>query len=226
MRSAIIGAVFSRDQERMEAYLDVSTRITHSDPKALTAARAVAKVAAWIVERDIDERPSRQQLLAILRSSACHDPEWEKLIDSLSGALASDLTVEAFAERLDLAKGISGFAYHTVLMALYAWYRYLGDFERGLSAVINCGGDTDTAGAIVGALSGATSGEAGIPRDWISGVIDWPRGIRLLEKLADALSSGRPEEPISYFWPAVALRNLLFLMVVLAHGFRRLAPPY
>jgi len=32
--------------------------------------------------------------------------------------------------------------------------------------------------------------------------------------------------PVRYFWPGIAVRNLFFLAVVLAHGFRRLAPPY
>jgi len=31
---------------------------------------------------------------------------------------------------------------------------------------------------------------------------------------------------VRYFWPAVLPRNLLFLIVVLLHGLRRLAPPY
>jgi ADP-ribosyl-[dinitrogen reductase] hydrolase len=31
---------------------------------------------------------------------------------------------------------------------------------------------------------------------------------------------------VRYCWPAVLPRNLLFLTVVLVHGFRRLAPPY
>jgi hypothetical protein len=29
-----------------------------------------------------------------------------------------------------------------------------------------------------------------------------------------------------YFWPGLLPRNLLFLLVVLLHGFRRLLPPY
>ena len=29
---------------------------------------------------------------------------------------------------------------------------------------------------------------------------------------------------VRYFWPAIILRNVLFLVVVLLHGFRRLVP--
>ena len=41
-----------------------------------------------------------------------------------------------------------------------------------------------------------------------------------------------PREPqtrlgsVKYFWPAIPLRNVVFLGIVLAHGFRRLLPPY
>jgi hypothetical protein len=32
--------------------------------------------------------------------------------------------------------------------------------------------------------------------------------------------------PVSYPWPLLAARNALLLATVLAHGLRRLAPPY
>jgi hypothetical protein len=32
--------------------------------------------------------------------------------------------------------------------------------------------------------------------------------------------------PLFLFWPGVIPRNMLFLLIVLLHGFRRLLPPY
>jgi ADP-ribosylglycohydrolase len=119
---------------------------------------------------------------------------------------------------------------HTVPVVTYAWWRHYGDFRSTLEAVLDCGGDTDTTGAIAGALAGATVGENGIPNSWLTGIVDWPRSVGLLHRVAERLAqqrqTGQPLEPVSYFWPAVLPRNLLFLAVVLAHGFRRLAPPY
>ena len=46
------------------------------------------------------------------------------------------------------------------------------------------------------------------------------------ERLARQKVVGRPLGPVHYFWPALCLRNLVFLLAVLAHGFRRLLPPY
>ena len=53
---------------------------------------------------------------------------------------------------------------------------------------LDCGGDTDTTGAIVGALAGLTVGEAGIPSEWVAGVTDWPRTKSMLRRAADRLS--------------------------------------
>lgn len=38
--------------------------------------------------------------------------------------------------------------------------------------------------------------------------------------------SGASEDAVRYFWPGLLPRNLLFLVVVLLHGFRRLLPPF
>ena len=43
-------------------------------------------------------------------------------------------------------------------------------FEEALTEVINLGGDTDTAGAILGALAGAHYGIGQIPRRWLDGL--------------------------------------------------------
>ena len=51
-----------------------------------------------------------------------------------------------------------------------------------------------------------------------------------IERLGDAvaqLNTANSNAAVPrYFWPAIGLRNLVFLLVVLTHGFRRLAPPY
>ena len=53
-----------------------------------------------------------------------------------------------FAASLGLTNGVTGYIYHTVPVAVYAWLRHYGDFRVTLEAVLDCGGDTDTVGAI------------------------------------------------------------------------------
>jgi ADP-ribosylglycohydrolase len=230
MRVAPIGARFWNDPEKLTACVAASTRVTHSDPRAQVGALAVARLVAWCFQTQATQRPQADELLQLLRGCGAEDPEWQEIIDRLATAIGDDLSVHDYADRLGFQKGISGYTYSTVPVAVYAWYRHCGAFEATLTAVLDCGGDTDTVGAITGALAGAMVGEEGIPREWIAGISDWPRGTGLLYALSDRLSGAsraqRPGQVVRYFWPALLVRNPLFLAIVLVHGFRRLLPPY
>jgi len=230
MRSAIVGGYFHDNPKVVEAFVRASTEITHTDPKAMIGALAIARLAAWAVEHDANQRPSIEDVGNLLIQSGNVEPQWSTLVTGVQEACSAELTVSQFAAKLGMENGVGGYVYHTVPVVTYAWWRHYGDFRSTLEAVLECGGDTDTTGAIAGALAGATVGENGIPESWLNGLVDWPRSVRLLRSVGDRLaqqqSTGQPSEPVSYFWPAVVPRNLLFLVVVLAHGFRRLAPPY
>jgi ADP-ribosylglycohydrolase len=225
MRSAIIGAYFAEEIEKRREFVSAATRITHTDPKAETAALAVAEAAAWA----LTEGGSVKVFLATL-SSLGDDKEWQSVCQKLNEALSRGASVNSFAEGLGLQKGVSGYAYHSVPVALYAWLRHPGDFQAALKAALDCGGDTDTVGAIVGALAGATSGEQGVPAEWVSGIWEWPRSCAFVRqvaaRMAEQKAERRPLGPVRYFWPGLIPRNLLFLLIVLTHGFRRLAPRF
>lgn len=230
MRAAPIGAFFRDSPEKLDEYIHASTVMTHTDPKALVGARAIAYLAAWIVREDLEGRPDGETFLQILRSAGPHDSTWLELVESVSAAIRQDFSVGRFAESIGQSQAVTGYIYHTVPVVVYAWYRHFGDFEQTLQAVLDCGGDTDTVGAIVGALSGCLVGEEGIPTQWVEGIWDWPRGVnfltRLADRLAEASQAGVSSSPVRYFWPAILARNAIFIIMVLLHGFRRLFPPY
>ena len=230
MRAAPIGAMFADDAEKRAAYVEASTCVTHADPRALVGAKVVADLCAWSIRTGATQRPEAEAFLELLRACGEHEPQWLAIVEDMRDALAGDWSVQAYADSLGLDKGISGFIYHTVPLVSYAWYRHFGDFKATLTAVLDCGGDTDTTGAIVAALAGAVVGEQGIPRAWIDGIADWPRDVSLCYRVADQLcEASRTQQAmpvIRYLWPAVLLRNFVFLLIVLAHGFRRLLPPY
>ncbi len=234
MRIAIIGAFHAAHPPQMERFVSAATRITHRDPRALTGARAVARITARLTTGEWQQRPPLPALLAELRSCG-DDAEWLALLQRLEEGVKTHWSVARFAVALGAEGGISGYIYRTVPLCIYAWYHHFGDFRATLEATIGCGGDSDTTGAIAGALAGCTVGEAGIPAQWLAQLREWPRGQRLLRQLADALTAaaptaaGRaaaPTRPVRYAWWAVPARNLIFLAVVLLHGVRRLLPPY
>jgi ADP-ribosylglycohydrolase len=225
MRSAVLGVFFVDDAVARALFVQAATEITHRDPRALVAALAVAETAAWMAGARDDPDP----LLDTLASLGSH-AEWPSIIARLRTALALAEPVRAFARELGATKGVSGYAFQSVPVAIYAALRHREDFTVAVGEVIACGGDTDTTGAITGALVGARLGVAGISQEWRDGLADWPRSVALLERVAAKLEQQRdtPSRPgaVRYFWPAVPLRNLVFLFVVLMHGLRRLLPPY
>jgi ADP-ribosylglycohydrolase len=230
MRAAPIGAMFAEQPAQRLAYVEASTRVTHADPRALVGAQVIADLAAWSVNTGAAQRPRAEEFLELLRACGENEPQWLAIVEDMSRAVAEGWSVQAWADSLGLQKGISGFIYHTVPVASYAWYRHFGDFEATLTAVLDCGGDTDTTGAIAGALAGAVVGAQGIPGSWIQGIVDWPRSVSLCYRVADQLCEASRQQQampvIRYLWPALLLRNFLFLLIVLTHGFRRLLPPY
>ena len=46
------------------------------------------------------------------------------------------------------------------------------DFRTALQAIIAAGGDTDTNGAVAGALMGARMGYAALPETWVTGLLN------------------------------------------------------
>ena len=136
----------------------------------------------------------------------------------------------SFAASIGCERGVSGYMYHSVPVALHAWLRNAGNLETAIEEVVACGGDTDTVAAIAGSIVGAGVGRAGIPESHLARLWDWPRGAQWIEDVArNALAAADTRVPRKqlYLSPFKLLgRNFVFLGVVLAHGFRRLLPPY
>ena len=227
MRSPIFGAAID-DIDKLRQFVRATTQLTHTDPKAFYGAFAVA-VAAWCAKRRID---TPLEFFRQFRSAIGTETsnEFDSLIVRVENSLAADETTEAFTESLGCGQGVSGYVYRTVPVVLHCWLRHPRDFGLAIRTMIQCGGDTDTTAAIVGAIIGSAVGRTGIPNDWVAGLWEWPRSVDWMERLAKAtrhaIESGTPVRPPRVF-PMVSLaRNLVFLNVVLAHIARRLLPPY
>jgi ADP-ribosyl-[dinitrogen reductase] hydrolase len=227
MRSAILGAAID-DLGTLEQFVHASTVITHSDPKAYHGALAVA-LAAWCAKRGLDSRDGFFGQYHALPGYVPSD-EFRSLMLRVERSLASGTSTEAFAREIGCARGVSGYIYNTVPVAIHCWLAHPRDFRKAVAAVIRCGGDTDTTGAIVGAIVGSAVGRAGIPGDWLARLWEWPRSVAWMERLAEA--TGRAVNGVTPISPprlspaAVVLRNAVFLTVILTHAIRRLLPPY
>jgi ADP-ribosylglycohydrolase len=227
MRSPILGVCLGDDLDRLRAFVRASTRLTHSDPRAERGALLIALAAHYGSRNDPGTVRAAEFLHAARRELVDADDRLLQLLACIEDHHERGSAVVEFADALKLQRGVSGYIYHTVPVAVYTWLRWPGEFRRAVEEVIALGGDTDTTGAITGALAGATCGGVGIPEEWIEGLWEWPRSIAWMRALAESLASPLVERKAPrLFWPALGPRNVLFLVIVLLHAFRRFLPPY
>lgn len=224
MRSAIIGAVLWHDEERRRECVRLSTLLTHSDPKALAGAQAISEIAARVTSGAWPSRPQLSEFANVLESVS-EEREWRRAVSCIQEDCLARNPLRAAQERFATARGVSGYTLHSVPFALVAWYQYHGDYRATIEAITQAGGDVDTVAAIAGALAGTVSGPDGIPEDWLSHLWDWPHSVDYMNRLA--LRSVDTATPVATgFSPALFPRGLLFTLIVVLHGFRRLLPPY
>ncbi|MCS6776788.1 MAG: ADP-ribosylglycohydrolase family protein [Chloroherpetonaceae bacterium] len=227
MRSALIGVCYGSDPERLLHLTRAATRITHTDPEAFHGAVVVAVAAHLNATGRLSPAFLRDTLasLSLDRADALL-----ALIDRVLASVDQNQETREFAASLGLKRGVTGYVYHTVPVALHAVLRHCNDLRTAVLSAIHCGGDTDTTGAIAGAVAGAGTGPAGIPADWVCAIREWPRTVHwmehLCERLAEVVVSETPGAALPWFRPAQVPRNALFLTAVLLHGIRRLLPPY
>lgn len=233
MRAAILGVCLGAQRELLRSYVRASTRLTHIDPKAERGAFLVA-LAAHHGAVHGSEGIRGDTFFQEMRSAAADlDADLLDLLAKMEDCLKRNAPAAELADALGLQRGVTGYVYHTVPLAVYCWLRHPGNFRLAVEEVIDLGGDTDSTAAIVGGLAGATTGANGIPQEWLDGLLEWPRSVAWMRALALRLanqfvgqeSTGAPG-PMPLLWPGLIPRNLMFLLIVLVHGLRRLLPPY
>ena len=263
MKSAIVGVLFD-DPNEIILYVKTLTSMTHSDPKAFYGAAAIA-LAAFIAKQFSDElinEPTDIQQLRnsltdsyedCLQSSFANDTpndsistvesgenEFQKLMNSVFQSVRKDQSTEEFADSLNCPHKVTGYVYYSVPVALHAWLSYPNDYVKAVKAVILCGGDTDSTGAMVGGIIGAGKGSTCISSWMLDNLIEWPMSVSQMRLLANQTAGSleqtkvthssngslNAQKPVDVSGFLVFIRNLLFLIIVLLHGFRRLLPPY
>jgi ADP-ribosylglycohydrolase len=228
MRAPLLGVCFGHDRESLRQLVRASTRLTHTDPKAEYAALVVA-LAAW-QSSQCDTPVSADGF--VQTATELLGPEAEKLLALLRQAAQSATrgeTTTDFARGLGLARGVTGYVYHTVPVVVQAWLRHPDDYRAAILSVLECGGDSDTTAAILGGIVGARVGKDGIPERWLANLWEWPRTVAWMERLGQRLAAAPPGQPRSaepVNLPGLFVRNLAFFALVLAHVVRRWFPPY
>lgn len=224
MRVAPIAIYFRNDQEERRAFTEAQTKITHSDPKALIATLAISELIANLLFLGHPPRPD--EIIAIIESVS-PDQEWRQIVERIEVCFRNEKTIEDLLTSLggNGKKGISGCIYQTVPCVILAAMQHHWGYQETITALCAAGGDTDTTAAIGGALCGALGGVDSIPKDWRTGLCEWPTTVNQLPRLAEGLKKKKPPKPIRARWSFALLgRNLFFLIIVLIHTLSRLLP--
>jgi len=215
MRSSLIGIMFGNDNERLKEFIKINTYLTHTDPKAYYGALTVAK-ATYLTAID-----NRGRFFGTMKKLV-KDEEFHKLLTEIEDSL--ELTTMEFAQRLGLEKGVSGYIYHTLPIAIHSWLRNGNDIKQAIIDVIKCGGDTDTTGAIVGGIMGA--GTKSFPKEWSENIIDYPRNLKFLEtlsiKLEEVIKNQKSQKAPKLSAIAIIIRNFLFIFLIFILAITRL----
>ena len=187
MRTSPLGLRYYHDLETLKKAAVEQARITHTDPEAAAGAAAIA----YAVALGITEDGEIDRLSFIQKTVDFVAPINEKMagkIRGLSDHLGAD-PEDGFAYT-----GNGGYVMETVPGALLALLLSPYDFEKTVIAAVNAGGDTDSLGAMAGAVSGAFNGASGIPERWKAGV----EGKEYVEILAVRLYTLTPAgKPVS-----------------------------
>ena len=178
MRIAPIGVFYNDDITMLTEVANKSSGITHAHKLGKEGAALQAYAIALATNLDPKEDFDRDKFLAKLRDYVKETVYQEKL-DKMS-ALLSQPPDRARAA-IELGNGIE--AFNSVPSAIYSFLAYPDSFAQAVVNAIGLGGDTDTIGAMTGAIAGAYLGMEAIPSIWRGKLENKLHLIALAEKL-------------------------------------------
>ncbi|MBK7859561.1 MAG: ADP-ribosylglycohydrolase family protein [Archangiaceae bacterium] len=181
-RTAPIGVFFYKDQtRRIDASL-VDSAITHFDPRcqlACVVMNAVISAAINTTAEKATHADLLKQVEADLSIAAAQlgrtYPELVVQIGDAAEWLREDVRLAQEADPQLYGPDVhmvhqAGYVRTALRLGLWELF-HAPDFEQALIDVINRGGDTDTNGAVAGAMYGAWVGEMAIPQRWSDTVL-------------------------------------------------------
>jgi len=173
MRIAPIGCFYYGDLRAVEENSILSARITHNHPEGLAGAVAQATAVALALQHGLSNDPVEAEEF-LDRISAQVSSIDKGFTESLGGIKSisrrfsprpTDSVIEIIEAIRDRYK-LSLRAIESVPAAIGAFV-LTDSFREAVVLAVNLGGDTDTIGAMAGAVAGAYYGLGQIPQEWI-----------------------------------------------------------
>jgi ADP-ribosylglycohydrolase len=109
MRAALLGVCVGDDPERLRAYVRVSTRLTHTDPRAERGALLVALAARRGASRGPGEWHADAVLAALREELGEGDAELSGILNKLGTCLGRGASAEELATAVGPTWGVTGY---------------------------------------------------------------------------------------------------------------------
>lgn len=161
MRVAPIGLFAHNQLEDLRSLAERSSRVTHVHRLGVEGAILQASSVALATGKTPSPELNAMDFLENVRDFVRED-EYKKKLDIVEEFLNSDPSRSRVIR--SLGNGIE--APNSVPTALYSFLSHPESFEDAVLFAIGLGGDTDTIGAMTGAIAGAYRGEEEIPTAW------------------------------------------------------------
>ncbi len=160
MRIAPVGILYYDDLPKLKEIAYKSSQITHAHELGKEGAALQAYAVALATAADPLSEFRSDEFLAKLLDFMRHQVFKQKVekIRELLGKADKEQVID------DLGHGIE--AFNSVPAAIYSFLSHPDSFEEAVIYAISLGGDTDTIGAMTGAISGAHLGIEAIPGRW------------------------------------------------------------
>jgi len=180
-RIAPCALLFHQDREQLERATQTAACVTHGHPLAVAGAILQARqIALALGQRGEPLDPI--SFVVELRSST-PSLEFRQKLRAVEESLGRATAGHVVRDRL----GTNGTALGSVPTALYCFLCEPQSFEDAVAFAVNLGGESDSMGAMTGAIAGAYHGAAAIPERWLDGLERGPKGRDHLERLAEWL---------------------------------------
>lgn len=162
MRVAPVGLFHYDDPDKLRSVAYNQSQITHAHELGKEGAALQAYAVALAVKADPSFKLDAHDFLGKLVGFT--DSEvYERKLEKIWNLLNEDDRTKVVEE---LGNGVE--AYNSVPTAIYCFLRNWSDFQNSVFYAISLGGDTDTIGAMTGAISGAYNGTERLPEKWKS----------------------------------------------------------
>ncbi len=176
MRIASVAAAYHTDLDGLRDAARASCEITHAHPLGIAGAQLQARAIAEAIRATPEAVDPIPMLERIRRgvSSGLDDGTYERAMDEVEGLLEQSTPPEP--QRIANRLGNDSRAFASVPTAIYAALSSLDSFEDALVNAVAVGGDTDTIGAMAGAISGGLHGTNAVPERWWNQLENASRG--------------------------------------------------